>query len=199
MVAAATHAGMIGPNAITRVIEALDAVEGRQSAERILRASRLDSYLVRPPTQMVAENEVMRLHEVLHGDLGDERARAVARMAGQFTADYLLRHRIPRPARIAFRCCPAPLASRMLASAIKRNAWTFVGTGSFSARHGVRTVFTIRGCPMCHGQRSVQPYCDFYAGTFERLYARLVSKRARVTEIACQAMGAPACTFQITW
>jgi divinyl protochlorophyllide a 8-vinyl-reductase len=191
------RAGMIGPNAITRVIEALDALEGRQSVQRIFGASRLEAYLFQPPTKKVDEAQVKRLHQMLHADLGDERARAVGRFAGKLTADYLLRYRIPLPAQIALRCCPTRLASRMLAKAIAGNAWTFVGTGSFSARHGHRTTFTIRFCPICQGQRSAEPYCDFYAGTFVRLYACLVNKGARVTEIGCQAMGAPACTFEI--
>lgn len=191
--------GTIGPNAITRIMEALDALESPQSVQRIFRASRLEAYLFRRPTEMVDEQEVLRLHRVLHDDLGDQRARTIGRKAGQLTADYLLRHRIPQPAQIVLRCSPSRLASRMLASAIASNAWTFVGTGTFSACHGRPTTFTVRNCPICRGQRSAQPYCDFYAATFEHLYARLVDKRARVTEIECSAMGAEACTFEIVW
>jgi divinyl protochlorophyllide a 8-vinyl-reductase len=191
--------GMIGPNAITRIIEALDEVESPQSVQRIFRASRLEPYLLQRPTEMVDETEVMRLHQVLHDDLGDNQARAVGRIAGKLTAEYLLRCRIPRLAQIALRCSPDRLASRMLIGAIARNAWTFVGTGTFSACHGRPTRFTISDCPICRGQRSSEPYCDFYAGTFERLYCRLVNERTRVTEIDCQAIGARACTFEITW
>jgi divinyl protochlorophyllide a 8-vinyl-reductase len=191
--------GMIGPNAITRIVEALDQVESPQSIRRIFRASGLEMYLSQQPTDMVDEHEVMRLHHVLHDELGDRRARSVGRIAGHLTANYLLRCRIPRLAQIVLRCCPAGLASRALANAIARNAWTFVGTGAFSARHGRSTLFTIRDCPICRGQRSVEPYCDFYAATFERLYSVLVDKRALVTEIGCRAMGAPECTFEIVW
>jgi divinyl protochlorophyllide a 8-vinyl-reductase len=191
--------GLIGPNAITRIIEALDEVETPQSVRRIFQACRLEAYLSEPPTEMVDEDEVTRLHQVLHHDLGDARARAVGRIAGQLTAEYLLRHRIPRPARIALRCSPAGIASRLLARAIASNAWTFVGTGTFSARHGRPTIFTIRNGPICRGQRSAEPCCDFYAATFERLYSRLVHRHARATEIGCQAMGAPACAFGIAW
>jgi len=193
------HDGTIGPNAITRIMDALDALESPQSVQRIFRASRLEAYLFRRPTEMVDEQEVLRLHRVLHDDLGDERARTIGRKAGQLTADYLLRHRIPQPAQIVLRCAPSRLASPMLASAIARNAWTFVGTGAFSACHGRPTTFTVRNCPICRGQNSAEPYCDFYAATFEHLYARLVNKRARVTETGCRAMGAEACTFEIAW
>jgi divinyl protochlorophyllide a 8-vinyl-reductase len=191
------HAGTIGPNAITRVIEALRMFEGELCLRRIFRAAGLEDYLARPPTEMVAECEVSRLHIALHEVIGKDRARAVARMAGHLTADYLLDHRIPRPAKLALRCSPARLSDRLLAKAIAGNAWTFVGTGTFSARHGASTVFTIRNCPICRGQHASQPYCDFYAGTFERLYGRLVRRRTKVTEVSCQATGDDACRFAI--
>lgn len=191
--------GKIGPNAIIRVIEALNGVEPPQVVQRIFRDARLDRYIDVPPTDMVDEQDVVRLHSVLHLDLGDKRARSVGWQAGTLTADYLLRHRIPRPAQILLRGCPAFLASRLLAKAITQNAWTFVGTGTFSAHHGRPTLFTIRNCPISRGQHSQEPYCDFYAATFERLYRRLVHKNARVVEVACQAQGAPACVFAITW
>jgi bacteriochlorophyll 4-vinyl reductase len=74
-------------------------------------------------------------------------------------------------AQLALRCSPPRLASRMLAKAIAGNAWSFVGTGTFLARHGRPTPFTIQNCPICRGPRSTGPYCDFYAATFERLYS----------------------------
>jgi divinyl protochlorophyllide a 8-vinyl-reductase len=193
------HAGKIGPNAITQVIEALRALESPQAIDRIFQASRLGAYLCDAPADMVDELEVARLHDVLHDELGDARARTVGRMAGQLTGDYLLGFRIPRPVQLAMRCCPAAVSSRLLSKAIARNSWTFAGTGTFSARHGRPTTYEIRNCPICRGQRNVEPYCDFYAATFERLYSRLVHKHARVVEVACQAKGASACTFEITW
>ena len=191
--------GKIGPNAITRIIEALRAVESPQAVQRIFQAARLETYLSERPTEMVDEHEVVRLHNVLHNDLGDDLARTVGWIAGELTADYLLRFRIPRPVQTALRCCSASFSSRLLSKAIAKNAWTFVGTGVFSARHGQPTLFTIRNCPICRGQRSVEPYCNFYAATFERLYSRLVHRRARVVEVGCQAKGALACTFEIKW
>ena len=196
---ARSHVGKIGPNAITRIIEALGEAEGAPSVRRIFQAAHLEGYLFESPIDMVDERDVARLHQTLHDDLGDARARSVGRIAGRRTADYLLSRRIPRPAQIALRCLPAGLASRTLAKAIAKNAWTFVGTGAFSATYGRPTTFTIRDCPICRSRRSAEPYCDFYAATFERLYARLVNHRARVSEVRCRAMGAPACAFEIRW
>jgi divinyl protochlorophyllide a 8-vinyl-reductase len=191
--------GRIGPNAIIRLIEALTGIEGAPATGRVFRAAGLSAHLRAAPTGMVAETDVARLHQALRADLGEPRAARVARRAGELTADYLLAHRIPKPAQTVLRCCPAPLASRLLAAAIGKNAWTFAGTGQFSVQHRPSTIFAIADCPLCRNQRALRPLCDFYAGTFERLYKRLVDPRAHVSEIACQAMGAEACRFEIRW
>jgi len=193
------HFGRIGPNAVTRVAEALWAVEGAQWVDRIFRAADLERYLSNSPSQMIDEGEVTRLHRALRETLGDDRARTVGWIAGQRTADYLLRHRIPHAAQIAIRALPAGLGSRLLTAAIARNAWTFVGTGAFASKHGCPTAFRITNCPICRGQKSTAPCCNFYAATFERLLARLVHASARVTETSCLAMGASHCTFAVTW
>ncbi len=91
------------------------------------------------------------------------------------------------------------LASRFLTAAMARNAWTFAGTGKFSVKHGNGATLTLRGCPICRGGQTVEPCCDYYAGTFERLYARLVHADARVAETACEAGGAEACVFSVRW
>jgi divinyl protochlorophyllide a 8-vinyl-reductase len=191
--------GRIGPNAVTRVAEALWALEGAQSVHRVFRAANLETYLGDSPADMIDEREVTRLHRALHGALGDTRARTIGWIAGQRTADYLLEKRIPRTVQRLLRAAPPRLASRMLTAAIARNAWTFAGTGEFSSRPGRPTLFAIEGCPICRDQRSTTPYCDFYAATFERLYGRLVHPQTRVVEIGCEAMGQAACTFAISW
>jgi divinyl protochlorophyllide a 8-vinyl-reductase len=76
-------------------------------------------------------------------------------------------------------CLPSRQASRLLAAAIARNGWRFTGTGHFSVQHGRPTTFSISVCPVCRGATSTMPYCDFYAGTFERLFARLIHPRTR--------------------
>jgi divinyl protochlorophyllide a 8-vinyl-reductase len=197
--AIAAASGRIGPNAITRVAEALSALEGTGAVRRVFSRAGLQRYLLHVPTDMVEETHVTRLHQALVDDLGAARAREVGRLAGQHTADYLLANRIPLLAQRVLRILPAPIASRLLARAIARNAWTFAGTGTFSARHGRPTILSIVGCPICRGHTSAVPCCDFYAATFERLYIRLVHLQARVIETDCQAMGAAACAFEITW
>jgi divinyl protochlorophyllide a 8-vinyl-reductase len=44
-----------------------------------------------------------------------------------------------------------------------------------------------------------EPLCDFYAGTFERLFRVLVHPDTVVTETACQATGDASCLFEARW
>jgi len=189
----------IGPNAITRVAEALNAQLGELLTTEVFAAAGLLHHLASPPTHMVDEAEVTRLHRVLRSELGERAAFAVARDAGLRTGDYLLGHRIPRPVQWLLKLLPPTLASRVLLSAIHNHAWTFAGSGSFSASAGLPVVLTIHGNPMCAGQTSTVPICDFYAATFERLFRVLVDPQTSVREVACEARGDDACRFELRW
>lgn len=191
--------GRIGPNAITRVAEALREQVGEIGTARLFRSAGLDRYLARPPEQMVDEQEVKNLHQVLRSELGLERARWVSRAAGLSTGNYLLAHRIPRVAQWLLRSLPSGLASRMLLSAIRRNAWTFSGSGVFTARPGRPLRIWISGCPVCCGSSSHEPLCDYYAATFQRLFRALVDPDVTVRETECEATGAEACLFEVRW
>ena len=198
--AAASTVGRIGPNAVTRLGEALRALYGDPMAARVFGAAALAHMLREPPCDMVDEGAVARLHGSAHAELGAEAASQVGREAGLRTADYLLTHRIPRPLQRLLPWLPAPVAARVLVAAIGRHAWTFAGRGLFTAqwRHGgVR--LAIAGCPLCRDIRAARPACDFYCATFERLFATLVCRAARVSEVACQAGGSPACMFEVRW
>jgi len=191
--------GRIGPNAITRVAEVLRARRGEAAAAALFGRAGLLPYLTQPPEAMVDETEVTRLHQVLRDSLGSVAAREVAREAGTRTADYLLAHRIPRPAQAVLKRLPAPLAARMLLSAIRGHAWTFAGSGSFVAQAGHPVVLSITHNPMCRGSRLDEPGCDFYAATFERLFRVLVHPAARAIETHCEACGDDCCRFELRW
>jgi divinyl protochlorophyllide a 8-vinyl-reductase len=196
---AAAHAGRIGPNAITRVAEVLPARVGSVATRALFERAGLLHHLQRPPETMVEETEVRRLHGALREQLGAAGAREVALAAGRRTGDYLLGHRIPKPVQALLKLLPAPLAARVLLAAIRRNSWTFAGSGQFEARPGSPVLLTIRHNPLCKDLVTETPACDFYAATFERLFAVLVHPRASVREVACESCGDPECRFEIRW
>ena len=191
----------IGPNAIIRVAEALTARFGAGAAAEVFQDAGLAHYLAAPPEQMVDERDVNALQRALRLRLGVTEARAVSFDAGLRTGDYLLAHRIPRPAQRVLRWLPAGPSSRLLLKAVGQHAWTFSGSGDFSfTKPAGRSVqVSIAGCPICRGAQATEPLCDFYTGAFERLFRTLVHRRTEVCEISCQAEGASACVFEMRW
>lgn len=189
----------IGPNAILQTMAAIEARHGPDAARGLLAAAGLGGYVGAPPTIMVPEQEVIRLHQRLRRSLTPEAADAVSREAGARTAHYLLLNRIPRPAQWILKLLPPVTAARLLLKAIGGHAWTFVGSGRFSGSAGMPTVLTIEECPLARGEQADHPVCAYYAATFEGLFRALVHRDARCIETACVAQGAPACRFEVRW
>jgi divinyl protochlorophyllide a 8-vinyl-reductase len=189
----------IGPNAITRLTEALEGVEGKGTAAKALNRAGLAAYVAAPPECMVDEAEVIALHAAVRAAYGNERAQTLAWIAGRKTGDYLLAHRVPKPMQRVLKLLPAPIAARVLLKAIARHAWTFAGSGRFSVKSHAPLTVEIAGCPLCRGLTANEPSCAYFAATLERLFSALVHPDATVRETACAATGAPACLFVIDW
>ena len=190
-------AGRIGPNALTRMAEALRAALGPGPAQDLLVAAGLPRLLDEPPTAMVDEDVVRRLHRAVADALDPATAEAVARDAGRRTAAYILAHRIPAPARLVMRALPPAMAAMLLLAAIRRHAWTFAGSGRFRTEPGRPLRLVLDDCPLCRGGGAERPACGYFAATFEGLFAALVSRAATVHEIECAATGASACRFEV--
>jgi divinyl protochlorophyllide a 8-vinyl-reductase len=188
-------AARIGPNAITRVAEAL----GPAMARSVFSVAGLEQRLREPPGTMVPECEVTALHRTLRDMLGDIEADRVAREAGRLTARYLLGHRIPRLLQRLLRLLPAGLSAQVLVTAIRRHAWTFAGGGTFRQLSRRPLRLEIARGPIAQAGPADHPVCGYYAATFETLFRALVSPATSVEEIACEAMGDPACVFELRW
>jgi divinyl protochlorophyllide a 8-vinyl-reductase len=203
----------IGPNAIIRLQEALLDSVGPERAQSVFEQAGQGRYLAQPPQHMVAEVDVTSLYTSLPAQLGPRLAAEVSGRAGWLTGDYLLANRIPAAVQALLHWLPAPLAARVLLSAIRRHAWTFVGSGHFDAVTApddssqrsaqqvprARLLLRVACCPICAGSLQDRPACTYYAASFESLFVALVHRRARVREIACHALGAAACTFEVSW
>lgn len=191
--------GRIGPNAIIRMAEALDAEIGTAATRRLFAGCGLAGYLDASPEHMIDEREVARLHAAIGAELGPDAAGIVCRSAGARTADYLLAKRIPRAAQWLLRALPARSASRLLLATIERNAWTFVGSGRLYATAQTPAQIVIVACPLCRDMSTGTSSCAYYAATFERLYRMLVHPDAVVREVRCAAAGSSACEFELRW
>jgi divinyl protochlorophyllide a 8-vinyl-reductase len=187
----------IGPNAVIRLVEALDACESRSVTARIFNLAGVEDFIANPPGAMVPEKHVTELHHQLRDIVGTERSRSVSWIAGLRTADYLLAHRIPKPVQRLLKLLPVRIGAFILLKAIGNHAWTFAGSGTFSWKLGNPVVLTISDCPLCRGDTATAPCCHYYAATFERLFRELINSNAVVIETECIASGAPACRFEI--
>lgn len=194
---ASAKAGRIGPNAVIRLAEALDAVESKAVTVRVFNAAGHGVYALAPPEAMVPEGEVTALHHQLRQDLGPSRAASVTWIAGHRTADYLLANRIPKPVQRLLKLLPARLAAFIMLKAIGAHAWTFAGSSRFTWQSGRPMTLSFEDCPLCRGDHAERPCCAYYAATFERLFRELINADAQVAETECIATGAPACRFEI--
>jgi divinyl protochlorophyllide a 8-vinyl-reductase len=193
----AAQPGRIGPNAVIRLAEALDAVESKAVTLTLFNAAGFGAHAIAPPDSMVAEAEVTALHRELRGTLGTRRAASITWIAGLRTADYLLANRIPRPVQQLLRLLPKRLAAFILLKAISTHAWTFAGSSRFSWSLGRGVTLSFEDCPLCRGEHAESPCCDYYAASFEQLFRRLIAADAAVMETDCIATGAKACRFEI--
>ena len=190
--------GRIGPNAVTRVAEALAILHGESTTRAGFADAGLSQHLAAPPGSMIDERDVMALHCAGRGRLGDGAFARVAWLAGQLTGDYILAKRIPQFAQRLLRPMPRWLASRVLGRAIAAHAWTFAGSGEFTVEpRAGGMLLTIRNSPLAREVHSSVPLCGYYTATFERIFARLVAPTTTVTEISCIATGAQSCRFNV--
>jgi divinyl protochlorophyllide a 8-vinyl-reductase len=159
---------------------------------QIFGTAQLSYLLDNPPEYMVDQAIAARLHDTLRRALPAQDARAIAAEAGRRTADYLLAHRIPKPAQLAMKLLPPQWAARILLKAMAANAWTYAGTEHVRTEAGKLCVLEIIDNPLA------QPLCPWHVAVFERLFRVLVAKGVNVSHAACCAQGAPSCRFDIT-
>lgn len=163
----------IGPNAILQLVPVLDRMEGRAARDRLMGAAGVTV----PPADagMWPEAQCRAAHLAVWQGCGD-RAGAILAAAGQGTADYILAHRIPGPAKALIRTLPAPLGARLLTAAIAKHAWTFAGSGRFGIASRRPLTFQITDNPLAFPGRP----CPWHAAVFARLFQALVWSKARV-------------------
>jgi divinyl protochlorophyllide a 8-vinyl-reductase len=193
------HHGRIGPNAVTRLAESLTLRLGDGPCHAVFAEAGLVDHLFHPPEDMVDDEDVARLHAALVSRLGEAQAAEIAADAGRRTADYLLAVRIPHLAQRLLAMLPRRLAANLLIRAVARHAWTFAGSGRFAWRldHGLG--LELAGSPTARHLHTSRPACRYFAATFQRVFAAMLGPQVRVTETECEACGADACRFALSW
>lgn len=182
--------GMIGPNAVLQLVPLLDQMGGSDWRQTLFARAGLHS--LPDGTGMIPEKPVARLHQALRRDRPDL-AAALGWQAGLATGDYILANRIPVAAQRLLKILPWRLSARLLSQAIKRNAWTFAGSGQFLVMTPL--IFDLRANPLVRGEVADHPICDWHRGVFTRLFQTLVHPHLTCQEPRCCATGHAACRF----
>ncbi|WP_376987482.1 bacteriochlorophyll 4-vinyl reductase [Bosea sp. R86505] len=187
-------AGLLGPNAVIQLGAALRAAPGLAgAAERVFARAGCTRLLASAPDEMIDEAIPARLFAALWRELPSAQAAAIAHQAGHRTGAYVLAHRIPAPARWALRRLPPFLAARLLLQAIRRNAWTFAGSGFCSVAPGDPALITISRNPLA------MPGGVWHVGVFECLFRALVNEGTQIGHAGDVVAGGPDCRFTIDW
>ncbi len=184
--------GLIGPNAVLKTLDVMRERLDASSCAGVLRDARLE----RAPSgeDMIPEIEAMRLHRWLAMHEPVE-CLAIAQEAGARTADYIIANRIPAPARLLLRCLPATLAAPLLMKAIRAHAWTFIGSGAFSADNAWH--FRIDRTEADDAIMPTESLFVWYSAVFERLYQRLVHPGARCRDLGADDLHPMAHRFRL--
>ena len=92
----------------------------------------------------------------------------MARDAGRRTAEYVIANRIPRLAALLIGFLPRPFGRRLLLSAIRRNSWTFAGSGECGILPHAGGI-SIAGNPLS------MPGGIWHVGVLETMFRELVA------------------------
>jgi len=185
----------IGPNSIIQTVQALKETYGIPQTNEILQRGGHSQLIERLPSEMVQEQEFLRLIQALIGQLGAEPTMTILRRSGQLTAFYLLKHRIPHPFQKLLNVLPLAPGFTLLLFAIKKSAWTFVGSGLFSFVGGREPKIIIANR---HAEQHIPAeICSFYAGTFEQIFQSLLDEHTQVQAIAGQPGSDVRCAYAV--
>lgn len=186
--------GKIGPNALTQFVVPLEQIGGPRLCARLLDEAGIAA--LPDMSGLIDEAPVARFHSLIRHELPGK-AQTLCQAAGTGTANYILAHRIPKPAQQILKILPGAVSGPLLARAIAKNAWTFAGSGSFRIASYRPVVFCLKDNPLIAGEAAGHPLCAWHSAVFARLFQVLVDPNVRVTETACSAAGAPFCRFEL--
>ena len=188
------YAARIGPNSVLQLVPLLDEHLGTDARDALMKIAGLAT--MPRDDGLMEETPAARLHQAVRAHYPAE-APLLTREAGERTADYIIRHRMPVAALHVLRRLPPWLSGPLLASIIERHAWTFAGSGSFRVQSRRPLVFELEDNPVVRGETASGPICHWHAAVFERLFRRIVDSHVTCVETQCCAAGASSCRFEL--
>lgn len=170
---AATVAKM-GPNGIIQTVNAIKARYGESAAAQALIKADLRKYLTELPHEMVDEREFHRLVRCVCETFDETMRNEILRNAGERTAEYLLKARIPKILQALLKRFPTRWAAKLLLWSIAQHAWTFAGSGKFSYQVGAEMEASVLVKEPARDEVAL-----FYGGALQTLFQRLFKDKIK--------------------
>ncbi|WP_208351825.1 bacteriochlorophyll 4-vinyl reductase [Pseudaestuariivita rosea] len=181
--------GVVGPNAVIQLGRAVEHHLGFDAAHDLFAGTGFAHLLLNPPQQMIDQAIPAALFHALWQVHPPDVAAKIAETAGLWTADYIIANRIPRFAKTLLRLAPRRLGAALLSKAIRKNAWTFAGSGRC---HVVGHVIEIADNLL------TMPGSVWHKAVLQRLFNRLIDADIIITHNSCWRDGTPVCRFTVT-
>lgn len=185
----------IGPNSLIQTAAVLSDRFGRNVARAIFESAGLGREFAGTERVMVPEEKPQRLFRCVCDTCGPTLGRQVLADAGDRTALYLLEYRIPPLAQALLGLLPLTLSARLLVRAIARHAWTFAGSGVFTAHvkawRRPTIQLEIRSNPLATDG------CPWHQAVIARLFSTILQHPVDITHHTCCARGNECCRWEI--
>ena len=110
---------LIGPNAIIQMIKTMEEDLGVRQTIDFFIDSKLSQYISHPLVGRVHEEDVCLIHQRLIETYGIEHAKRLSWQAGEKTADYLLKNRIPKLMGLIFKSITIYIESNPICKGIR--------------------------------------------------------------------------------
>ncbi len=179
----------IGPNSIIQTVAALETLYGKTKSDALLRKIGQGYLIGNLPKEMVEEAKFHSLVVALQKEIGE--TSAILKDAGERTARYLLKVRIPVIFQKFLKLLPPRFAFRLFLFAISKNAWTFAGSGEFTYSMNQPPEITVNVTFPSHPVVG-----NFYLGTFNALLQELVNPATKIKPDIRKENGNIRCHYQ---
>lgn len=171
---ATARLGVIGPNSVIQLGNACRELLGGNNTDHFFTMAGYADLLHHSPTRMIDEAIPRDLFKYLYQAYPHRQARRIALRAGELTAEYIIANRIPGMIIKLLQVLPPAISGPMLLKAIKKNAWTFTGSGTFEYQLSPVNSIRITNNPL-H-----MPDCAWHIAVLQNLFTNLVCRESKV-------------------
>lgn len=190
----------------------IDEMMGRRGLIMLLRRAGLAGYIdnlpLRSESPSITVGQYSRLLADIHDTFGTHDAQRIFLNGGRLGAADIRRH---RPAQFALagtalKLLPAGTRMRIVLEKLAEQGEALSGTPHYFAENDDAFVLELPACPYCAeisrrtvatNQPADKPVCHMPLAMIDEMVEWMTGEKHLVEEVACIAMGDPACQFRV--